>query len=605
MPSRLIQLEHMRHSLAHILAIAVLERWPSAKLGVGPVIESGCYYDFELPEAVKGEDLVNLEKRMKRIIAENLDFSGKQITFNEARKFFKKKNQPYKIELINDIEKYGASDANDTDQRPNRAKQKKTENKTVGLYQTGDFTDLCRGGHVKNTRDLNPDTFRITKTAGAYWRGSEKNQMLTRIYVTAFLTKKELDEYLARQEEAAKRDHRKLGETLDLFTFSSLVGSGLPLYTPRGTLLRKLIQEYVNDLQQKEGYEEVWTPQIGKAELFKKSGHYDKFKGDMFRVESNYSSEEMFLKPMNCPGHTQIYASKPRSWRDLPIRYADFAMLYRDEKPGELIGLSRVRAFSQDDAHVFCREDQIKEEFNRALRLVEAVLKTYNLKHWVRLSLRDPKSPEKYLGDKTAWNRAEKMLAAILKEKKIPYKPAKGEAAFYGPKMDVMVEDSLGREWQISTIQLDFQMPSRFGLVYVDKDGAKKTPVMIHRAINGSAERFLALIIEHYGGAFPLWLAPVQVAIIPVSDKFNTYGRRVSRLLLTNNIRVEVWDENESVGKKIRKGELQKIPYLLVMGEKEKKQNKISVRERGKNNIRITEPTAFISTIKKRVTSRS
>lgn len=597
-----IPIEHIRHSLAHILAMAVLERWPSAKLGVGPVIEHGCYYDFQLPEAAKSEDLQDIEKRMKKIIAKNLDFTGRQVSFAEARVFFNKNNQPFKIDLIDDLEKYGSIEAGKNEE--DGLKNAKERASAAGLYQTGDFVDLCRGGHIKNTRELDTNAFRVTKIAGAYWRGSENNPMLTRIYVTAFRSQKELDQYLARHEEALKRDHRKLGEALDLFTFSPLVGPGLPLYAPRGAMLRKLVQDYVNELQREEGYEEVWTPQIAKAELFKTSGHYDKFKGDMFRVISNYSDEEMFLKPMNCPGHIQIYSSKPRSWRDLPIRYADFAMLYRDEKPGELLGLSRVRAFSQDDAHVFCREDQIEDEFDRALRLVEKVLKTYGLKYWVRLSLRDPSRPEKYLGDKASWDQAEKMLATILKKKQIAYKPAKGEAAFYGPKMDVMVEDSLEREWQISTIQLDFQMPGRFGAVYTDKDGAKKTPVMIHRAINGSAERFLALIIEHYAGAFPLWLAPVQAAIIPVSDKFAAYARKTHRELLKAGIRAQLWDQNESVGRKIREGELQKIPYLLIVGEKEKKQGTVAVRERGRGDIGTRKLDSFTAAILKRIRER-
>jgi threonyl-tRNA synthetase len=603
MAKKSIPIEYIRHSLAHVLAMAVLERWPDAKLGVGPVIATGCYYDFELPEAIGPRDLPDLEKRMRKIIQKNLDFSGRQVSFDEAREFFKKKNQPYKLQLIADLEMYGTTDVHQHEKN-SKVKIQNSKLESVTLYQTGDFVDLCRGGHVKNTSELNPEAFRVIKIAGAYWRGSETNPMLTRIYVAAFRTKKELDKYLAQQEEAFRRDHRRLGEALDLFTFSPLVGPGLPLYTPKGTIIRKLVQEYVNELQKKEGYEEVWTPQIAKAELFKTSGHYEKFKGDMFRVVSNYSDEEMFLKPMNCPGHTQIYASKPRSWRDLPIRYADFAMLYRDEKPGELLGLARVRAFSQDDAHIFCREDQIEEEFDRALRLIQKVLKTYGLKYWVRLSLRDPRHPEKYLGEKSVWDKAEKMLANILKKKRIKYKAVKGEAAFYGPKMDVMVEDSLGREWQISTIQLDFQMPSRFGLTYTDKDGTKKTPVMIHRAINGSAERFLALLIEHYAGAFPLWLAPVQVAVIPVSDKFNSYGKKVAQKLMEAGIRVELWDQNESVGKKIREGELQKIPYLLVVGEKERKQNTVSVRERGKGDTGSRKLDKFIASVIKRISLR-
>ncbi len=603
MPKKKIPIENIRHSLAHILAMAVLEKWPAAKLGIGPVIESGCYYDFELPQSPTPKDLIELEERMRKIIAKNLDFIRKEVSLKEAREFFEKKNQPYKLDLINDLELYATTEVHKHAPDP-RFELKDSQLKTVILYQSGDFIDLCKGGHVKNTSEINPDAFRITKISGAYWRGSEKNPMLTRIYLAAFHTKKELDKYLSRQEEAQKKDHRRLGEELDLFTFSPLVGSGLPLYTPKGAILRKLIQEYVNELQKKEGYEEVWTPQIAKADLFKISGHYEKFKEDMFMVKSNYLKEEMFLKPMNCPQHTQIYASKPRSWRDLPIRYADFAMLYRDEKPGELLGLSRVRAFSQDDAHIFCRQDQIEQEFDRALKLIKKVLKTYGLKYWVRLSLRDPSYPEKYLGDKSIWDRAEKMLEEILKKRKIAYKVAKGEAAFYGPKMDIIVEDSLGREWQISTVQLDFQMPLRFGLVYTDKDGSKKTPVMIHRAINGSTERFLALLIEHYAGAFPLWLAPVQVAVIPIGEKFRSYAKKVFNKLLDLKIRAEFWDQSESVAKKIREGELKKIPYLLIIGEKEKKKNAVSIRERGKGERGMKPLDKFIKEIVKLINSR-
>lgn len=579
--------------------MAVLERWPSAKLGVGPVIDWGCYYDFELPEPITSEDLPDLERRMKKIIAKHLDFIGRQVSFEEAREFFRKKNQPFKIDLIDDLETYGTTEVHAHGMGVKGEKVQK-----VGLYQTGDFVDLCRGGHVANTRELDPNAFRVTKIAGAYWRGSEKNPMLTRIYVAAFRTKKELDAYLLRQEEALKRDHRKIGEAQDLFTFSPLVGPGLPLYTPRGALLRRLIQEYVNELQKKAGYEEVWTPQITKADLFKTSGHYEKFKNDMFRVQSNYTDEEMFLKPMNCPGHTQIYASKSRSWRDLPIRYADFAMLYRDEKPGELFGLTRTRAFSQDDGHVFCREDQIEAELAKALDLIKAVMQTYGLTYWIRLSLHDPAHPERYLGDKKTWERAEKLLEDFLKKKKVAYRRALGEAAFYGPKMDLMAEDSLGREWQLSTIQVDTHMPSRFGLAYTDKDGSKKTPVMIHRAINGSAERFLALLIEHYAGAFPLWLSPVQVAVLPVSDKCNAYGKKVHRKLVAAGMRAELWDQNESIGRKIREGELQKIPYLLIVGEKEKKKNAIAVRERGKGDIGTRKLDRFIAGLRRKIIAR-
>lgn len=422
--------------------------------------------------------------------------------------------------------------------------------------------------------------------------------MLTRIYGVAFETEKELNDYLKMMEEAEKRDHRKLGKNLSLFIFSDLVGPGLPLYTAKGTIIRKIIQDYSNKLRKKIGYEEVYTPQINKTELFKVSGHYEKYKDSMFRVVSNYTDEEYYLKPMNCPQHTQIYASQMRSYRDLPLRIADFAMLYRDEKPGELSGLFRLRAFAQDDGHCFCKEDQIKDEFNSLLNVINEAMKTYKMDYFIRLSLRDEKNKEKYLGDDKTWKKSQKILEDLLKEKKVKYITALGEAAFYGPKIDIIAKDSLGREWQLSTIQLDFNMPEKFGLEYIGEDGKKYAPVMIHSAIIGSPERFLGILIEHYAGAFPVWLAPIQVWVLPLSEKHEKYAEKITEELKKNNLRAEIHKENETISKRIREGELQKIPYILVVGDKEKNANTVRVRERSKGDIGEMDIDKFIGKIK-------
>ncbi|KKT54245.1 MAG: Threonine-tRNA ligase [Candidatus Woesebacteria bacterium GW2011_GWA1_44_23] len=488
-------MEPLRHSTAHLLAAAVTELWPNAKPTLGPAIADGFYYDFDFGNAkISEEDFPKIEERMHTIIKTWKGFEKNVLTKEEALKEFA--DNPYKKELIEEHSK-------DSD--------------GLTVYQSGGFRDLCRGGHSTDPKEIK--YFKLLSVAGAYWRGDEKQKMLTRIYGTVFPTQKELDEYLTLQEEAKKRDHRKLGRELDLFTFSELVGAGLPLYTPKGALLRRLVNDYVESVQAAQGYTQVWTPQIAKAELFKTSGHYDKYKDSMFKVTSNYSEEEYFLKPMNCPQHTQIYASKARSYRDLPIRLTDFAMLYRDEKPGELSGLARVRAFSQDDCHVFCREDQVDLEVDMALAMTKEIMKTFGLSYKYRLSTHDPEHPEKYIGDPKVWEKTEEWAEKIMKRNKIEYIDGPGEAAFYAPKMDLIAKDSLGREWQLSTIQIDFFLPERFDLEYVDSDGAKKRPVMIHRAIVGSPERFLMVLIEHFAGNFPTWLAPVQVKMLPITER--------------------------------------------------------------------------------------
>jgi threonyl-tRNA synthetase len=582
-------IENIRHSLSHIMAQAILSLYPKTKLGMGPAIENGFYYDFLLTKTLTPEDLQKIEAKMKEIILQNQKFTKKNITKLVAKKLFK--DQAFKLELIKDL-----------------------PGKTVSTYTNGlasaeasarqGFIDLCKGPHIKNTSEIKPDTFKLTKIAGAYWRGDEKNKMLTRIYGLAFSTKEELQNYIRMQEEAEKRDHRILGEKLDLFVFSELVGAGLPLYTFKGTLILKELRKYINELQGEIGYQEVQTPNMNRAELFKVSGHYDKYKDDMFVVHSHYTKEDFFLKPMNCPQHTQIFASKPRSYKDMPIRIADFAQLYRDEKTGELSGLTRLRCFCQDDGHSFCMESQIKDEFKSVLLAVKEAMTTFGMNYKIRLSLWDPKHPEKYLGDKKVWTKSQAMLEEILIENKIEYVLGVGEAAIYGPKMDLISKDSLGREWQLSTIQLDFIMPQRFELKYTDSDGKDKIPVMVHRAIVGSPERFLGILIEHYAGAFPLWLSPVQVSIIPISEKHLEYANKIKEKLLENNIRVEIRDEAETLGKKIRTAEMQKIPYLLILGDKEIQANAVSVRQRGKGDLGQMPIDKFIEQINSEIKNK-
>lgn len=576
-------LYNIRHSLAHLLAAAVLKKYPKTKLGVGPVIEHGFYYDFLLPKPISPEDLKDFEREMRALIGQKLPFKGKVVAPAEAKKKFK--NQPFKLDLIKDFIK---------------------EKSKLTSYTTGDvFLDLCRGGHVKNTSEINPEGFKLTHLAGAYWKGDENNPQLTRIYGAAFENKKELEAHLVMLEEARKRDHRKLGKELDLFVFSDLIGPGLPVYTPRGTVVLNEIKNFSRSLRKEIGYEEVQSPQINKGNLFKISGHYDKYKDDMFRARSNYTEEEYFLKPMNCPQHTQVYASRPRSYKELPLRLADFAILYRDEKPGELSGLTRLRSFSQDDGHCFAREDQIEQEFNAVLGAIKKALEVYGLNYLIRLSLRDEKNKKAYLGDDKTWKKSQQIMRKLLKENKIDFVEAEGEAAFYGPKMDIIAKDSLGREWQISTIQLDLNMATRFGLEYIDEKGKKQTPVMIHSALVGSPERFLGILIEHYAGHFPVWLAPVQVQILPVSDKFAMYGKNILDTLAESGIRAELTESNESLGKRIREGELQKIPYLLIVGEKEQGESTVSVRSREKGQEGTLRLADFLENLEKRIKTRS
>jgi threonyl-tRNA synthetase len=553
------ELGNKRHTLAHLMAAAVMRLYPDAKRTIGPSIDDGFYFDFDFPSTKPTEkDFTAIEKEMRKVLPMWTSFSKHELSAADAKKEYP--DNPFKDELIDEFTKEGQK---------------------VSFYKSGEYWDLCKGGHSENpAKDIKPDSFKLDRIAGAYWRGDEKQTMLTRIYALAFDTKKELDDYITMREEAKKRDHRKLARELDLLVFSDLVGPGMPLFTPKGNVVRSQIVQFSRELNTELGFGEVHTPNINKGELFKLSGHYDKYKEDMLSVSSQYVKDEMFLKPMNCPQHTQIYASQPRSYRDLPIRYADFAVLYRDERPGELSGLTRLRAFAQDDGHIFCREDQIETELVAVLNAVKRALAVYGVGYWIRLSLRDPKKKEKYLGTDTEWEHSEKELRNVLEKSGTQFKAAEGEAAFYAPKLDIIAVDAIGREWQISTIQIDRNMPGRFKLVYTDSDGKEKTPVMIHRALIGSPDRFMGILIEHYAGAFPLWLSPVQVKVLPVSEKHVEYAHKVAKELTAGEIRTEVDDANESLGKKIRNAKKEKVPYLFVVGDKEVGSEQVAVESR-------------------------
>lgn len=540
------ELEHRRHSLAHLLAAAVLEMYPDAKRTIGPAIEDGFYYDFQFAEPVSETELPKIEKRMRKLLPTFKSFDRSEVTKEEAEKLFA--DNPFKLELIREF----AGDG-----------QKLT------LYTSGKYIDLCRGGHAESLNDIDPDSFKLTKLAGAYWRGDEKNAQLTRIYGLAFETKDELEKHLTMLEEARKRDHRKLGVELDLFTFSPLVGPGLPLFTPRGTLLREQLTNFVWALMKPYGYERVNIPHMAKSDLYKTSGHWDKFADDIFHVSSKKTDEAFVLKPMNCPHHTQIYASRLRSYRDLPLRFSEVTTVYRDENTGQLQGLSRVRSITQDDAHVFCRMDQVKDEVRAIHDIITKFYKAFNMPLKIRLSTNDPEKPEAYLGGPEVWEMAVGTLKEMLTELGKDFFLGVGEAAFYGPKLDFIATDAIGREWQLATIQLDFNLPERFGLEYTDSDNTKKRPVMVHRAILGSVERFLGIMIEHFAGAFPMWLAPEQVRLSTVADEYVPFARELKMKLQECGIRVHLDDAPEKVGKKIRDAAMAKVPWTIVLGEKE------------------------------------
>jgi len=578
-------LDSLRHSTAHLLAAAILRIFPDTKLTIGPAIENGFYYDFEFSAAISDTDLPKIEKMMEKTLVDWGSFSSRTVTPEEARQIYN--NNPYKMELIEEII---------------------AKNEPITMYKAGYFEDLCRGGHSQNpSKEIG--AFKLLSIAGAYWRGNEKNAMLTRIYGTAFPTKEELEHYLSILDEAKKRDHRKLGQELDLFTFSELVGKGLPLFTPKGTMLRDLLNDFSQGLRLERGFQKVWVPHITKKELYETSGHWAKFGDELFLVKSQETTDQMVMKPMNCPHHQQIYASQPRSYRDLPIKYLETTTIYRDEKAGELLGLSRVRSVTQDDSHTFCTPEQISEIYQDLIEITKKFYDTLGMKYKARLSFRDPNNPEKYLGEVPLWKKAQDILLEIAQKNDLDYYIAEGEAAFYGPKIDFMITDALGREWQLATPQLDFVQPQRFGLTYIDHEGQEKTPVMIHFALMGSIERFLSVYIEHTAGVFPAWLSPLQVVIIPVSDKFAQFASKVESEFKTAGIRVKTDSSNNTLGAKIREATLQKVPYMCIIGGQEEEKSKdqtlrITVRKRGGEDLGMVELNGFISNIKKEIETK-
>ncbi len=566
----------VRHSLAHVLAAATRRLYGNdVKFGVGPAIEDGFYYDMDLGDRhLSDDDLAKIEAEMRKILAEKQDFAASEMTIVEAEQWAKDNDQPYKLELIEDFRDNGTT-------KVGAKGEKQPASTKMSFYTNGDFTDLCMGGHVANTADIPADAFKLTKVAGAYFRGDETKPMMQRVYGVAFATKAELDEYLQRQEEAKARDHRKLGRELDLYVTSDMVGAGLPMFTPRGTVLREEIAELSNSLREEIGFQKVWIPHMTKKELYEKSGHWAKFGGELFLVKSQETSDQFVLKPMNCPHHGRIFASQVRSYRDMPQRYLETTTVYRDEKSGELGGLSRVRSITQDDSHDFCRPDQIEQEISNLLSAVKTIYNIFDMKLRVRLSYRD--DSDAYLGDQALWESAQSQLKkAVVEMGDIDYYEQEGEAAFYGPKIDFMATDALGREHQLATAQLDFVQPERFELEYIDQDGAAKRPVMIHCALLGSLERFLSVYIEHTAGKFPVWVAPEQLRIVKVKDD-PTIDKLVADMeeaAKERYVRYTVDDSNNSIGKKVRAAELYKVPYVVVVGAKEAESGQLGVRIR-------------------------
>ena len=599
------ELKSMRHSLAHIMAQAIQHLWPQAKFGVGPAIDNGFYYDIYLDNGTISEaDLPKIEKEMRKIVVANYPFERRDVSVAEAIDWAISGNQSFKVELLNDLKRSGTTVASElAGEKMGSMSDSDSKVETVSLYSQGDYTDLCRGGHVDSTGKVG--AFKLTKTAGAYWRGNENNPQMQRIYGVAFATQEELDEYLNRLEIAKQRDHRKLGKELDLYTTSPLVGIGLPLFTPRGTILRDIVAQYSNQLRQKFGFEKVWTPHITKKDLYEASGHWAKFGEELFLVKSQETSDEMALKPMNCPHHTQIFASRPRSYRDMPVRYLETTTDYRDEKTGELGGLNRVRSLTQDDSHIFCRNDQIEDEINNLLSAARELYGSINMKLRVRLSYRD--KSDSYLGDLSLWDSAQNQLKSAVEKVGLDYFEQEGEAAFYGPKIDFMATDAIGREHQVATVQLDFVQPQRFGLEYADADGNFTTPVMIHCALLGSIERFLSVFIEHTGGWFPFWAAPEQVRVLTINDTVLEYVDKITTILsgITlmkpvryNDVRFTIDSRNESLGKKIREATSMKIPVQLIVGPKDMEANEVSVRtQSGEEKIPLEQLAEYIKSL--------
>lgn len=564
------------HSSSHLMAEALEALYPGVKFGIGPAIETGFYYDVDLGDRTLTEaDLKKIEDKMLELARRKEHFVRKEVSKAQAMATYTEKGDEYKCELIGEL-----------------------EDGTITFYTNGNFTDLCRGPHLVDTSLIK--AVKLTSIAGAYWRGNEHNKMLTRIYGVTFPQKKLLDEYLQMLEEAKKRDHRKLGKELELFTFSQRVGQGLPLWLPRGAVLREKLENFLKSVQKKYGYLPVITPHIGQKELYVTSGHYAKYGADSFRpIKTPQEGEEFLLKPMNCPHHCEIYKSKPRSYKDLPLRFAEFGTVYRYEQSGELHGLTRVRGFTQDDAHLFVRPDQLKDEFCKVIDIVLYIFKTLNFDQYTaQISLRDPNNREKYIGSDENWEKAEQAIIEASREKGLKTVVEYGEAAFYGPKLDFMVKDAIGRKWQLGTIQVDYNLPERFDLEYTGADDKKYRPIMIHRAPFGSMERFVAVLLEHTGGRLPLWLAPDQVVVLPVSEKFNDYAKKVCKLLDNCDIRASVDDRNETIGKRIRENELKRMPYQLIVGEKEMEQNAVSVRKQGGEDLGVMQPDAFADHIR-------
>lgn len=574
------KLHPMRHSLAHIMATAITTLWPEVKLGIGPVVEHGFYYDVDLGDKkLSDEDFKQIEQEMQKVIKADQPFERFELGVEEAVKWAKDNKQPYKAELLNDLKRAGTTVAKDLDAAElGTITEGDSAVDKVSFYRNGEFADLCRGPHVESTGKVG--AFKLLRVSGAYWRGNEKNAQMQRVYGVAFENKEALNKHLTMLEEAKKRDHRKLGQELDLFVFSDMVGSGLPMFTPRGTVLRDELTNFSNSLRQNYGFEKVWTPHITKKDLYEASGHWAKFGDELFLVKSQETSDQLVMKPMNCPHHTRIYASKQRSYRDLPIRYLETTTDYRDEKTGELGGLSRVRALTQDDSHVFCRQDQIEQEINQLLEAANELYATVGMSLRVRLSYRD--DSDAYLGDKKLWASAQEQLKNAVVKNKLDYFEQEGEAAFYGPKIDFMATDAIGREHQVATVQLDFVQPSRFGLEYTAEDSSPQTPVMIHCALMGSIERFLSVYIEHTAGKFPTWLAPEQIRVITVNQEELTvaFATKLAEQAKDLGLRLYVDNSNESVGKKIRTAEIMKVPYTVVIGEKEIADNKLVPRIR-------------------------
>ena len=595
------KLETMRHSCSHLLAAAVMELWPETKLAIGPAIEKGFYYDFDPSPPAGGSgqvfsdaDLPKIEAKMAEIKAKNLTFIKKEIPVEEARKLFS--DQPYKLELIDDLAKTEGVNVSNL------------QGVKLNVYETGNFVDLCIGPHVENTKDIG--SFKLLSVAGAYWKGSEKNKMLTRIYGTCFPTKEELDEYLNFLEEVKKRDHRSIGKELDLFSIDDSVGPGLILWHPKLSVVREEIELYWRKQHRKKGYQYVYTPHIGLDNLWKTSGHLQTFKEGLYppmsmELKNKEEAGNYYLKPMSCPFHVRIYKSRPRSYRELPVRYCELGSVYRYEGSGVLHGMLRVRGFTQDDAHIICREDQFEKEINNVLNSAMEMNAVFGFnKLNVYLSLRNPEEKEKYVGEKETWDKAEKVLKEILEKRKIPYKEDIGGAKFYGPAIDLKAVDALGREWQGTTIQLDFNLPLRFGMTYIGQDGKEHTPVMIHHTLLGSMERFVGTLIEQYSGAFPVWLAPVQAKIIPVSEKSLEYAKSVAEKLQNEDIRAEIDGRNERMQSKIRDAETEKVPYMLIIGPKEAESDSVSVRVRGEKDLGVMKLPAFLALIKEDIAKK-